>query len=192
MCLILELKYHWKFDRSDTELYFQRWYLIRFPKQTDSHVYKNPPFFISASQMDQLKEFIEPAIEFANDSKRLVNRCTKPDRKGVFFQLWSISYGCRVPEDCYRHGDWLRAHGLHWLLREACAYPHQQHYCVRLFFFHLQLQLTLRRSWFIFFTRPSRIKYYFPSISTFFVTAVFRTCMLWKDLSSNCGLQSHC
>jgi protein transport protein SEC61 subunit gamma and related proteins len=40
--------------------------------------------------MDQLKELIEPAREFANDSRRLVNRCTKPDRKGEQAYLLAV------------------------------------------------------------------------------------------------------
>lgn len=36
------------------------------------------------SKMDQVTKFIEPGRQFAKDSIRLVKRCTKPDRKGMF------------------------------------------------------------------------------------------------------------
>lgn len=32
--------------------------------------------------MDQIREMTVPLIAFANDSQRLLNKCTKPDRKG--------------------------------------------------------------------------------------------------------------
>lgn len=34
--------------------------------------------------MDQIAKFVEPGKQFAKDSIRLVRRCTKPDRKGMF------------------------------------------------------------------------------------------------------------
>lgn len=34
--------------------------------------------------MDQIISFVEPAKKFTKDSIRLVRRCTKPDRKGLF------------------------------------------------------------------------------------------------------------
>jgi protein transport protein SEC61 subunit gamma-like protein len=34
--------------------------------------------------MDQIKKFIEPGKQFTKDSIRLVKRCTKPDRKGIY------------------------------------------------------------------------------------------------------------
>jgi protein transport protein SEC61 subunit gamma-like protein len=35
--------------------------------------------------MDQINSYIEPAKQFAKDSYRLVQKCTKPDRKGIIF-----------------------------------------------------------------------------------------------------------
>ncbi|NXI96637.1 SC61G protein, partial [Psophia crepitans] len=34
--------------------------------------------------MDQVMQFVEPSRQFVKDSIRLVKRCTKPDRKGLF------------------------------------------------------------------------------------------------------------
>ncbi|XP_032830024.1 protein transport protein Sec61 subunit gamma-like [Petromyzon marinus] len=39
--------------------------------------------------MDQVMTFVEPCRQFATDSIRLVNRCTKPDRKE--FQKMAIA-----------------------------------------------------------------------------------------------------
>ena len=36
--------------------------------------------------MDQVVKFVEPAKQFFKDSYRLVKKCTKPDRKGIFIQ----------------------------------------------------------------------------------------------------------
>ena len=44
-----------------------------------THYVRHPPPFT----MDTVKEYSEPLIKFAKDSRMLLNRCTKPDRKGV-------------------------------------------------------------------------------------------------------------
>lgn len=37
--------------------------------------------------MDQVMQFVEPSRQFVKDSIRLVKRCTKPDRKGMYSPL---------------------------------------------------------------------------------------------------------
>lgn len=39
----------------------------------------------------------------------------------------------RIPKDCYGHSNWIRHHGLHWILCQTHPHPHQQHHCVSLF-----------------------------------------------------------
>ena len=34
--------------------------------------------------MDQVNKFVEPGKQFFKDSYRLVKKCTKPDRKGIY------------------------------------------------------------------------------------------------------------
>jgi hypothetical protein len=43
------------------------------------------------------------------------------------FIILSLQEG--VSEDSHRYGNWLRNHGLHWLLRQAHPHSHQQHHC---------------------------------------------------------------
>ena len=43
---------------------------------------KAQALFCSAQRMDQVVAYVKPVKEFMKDSKRLVQRCTKPDLKG--------------------------------------------------------------------------------------------------------------
>ena len=36
--------------------------------------------------MDQINKYVEPGKQFFKDSYRLVQKCTKPDRKGIEFR----------------------------------------------------------------------------------------------------------
>jgi protein transport protein SEC61 subunit gamma and related proteins len=36
--------------------------------------------------MDQINKYVEPGKQFFKDSYRLVQKCTKPDRKGIAFR----------------------------------------------------------------------------------------------------------
>lgn len=42
--------------------------------------------------MDMVMQYVEPARQFAKDSIRLVKRCTKPDRKGMFTKIIIITH----------------------------------------------------------------------------------------------------
>ena len=84
-------------------------------------------------KMDQILAFVEPGRKFTKDSIRLVKRCTKPDRKGLFFCSVAIQPGSsssqstitrflsflryRVSKDRDGHCHWLCHHGIHRLFR---------------------------------------------------------------------------
>lgn len=42
--------------------------------------------------MDQIQQAIEPCKEFCKDSVRLVKKCTKPDRKGLYLFISFYSF----------------------------------------------------------------------------------------------------
>jgi hypothetical protein len=101
--------------------------------------------------MDQIREVIQPVRDFAVESRRLLRRCTKPDRDGAFELACRVlySYKCcvviyfifvllihcvsafRAPKDCHCHRRRIRHDGIHWFLRQAYPHPSQQHHRVR-------------------------------------------------------------
>ena len=59
---------------------------------------------------------VQGAIEFGMDSRRLIQRCTKPDAK----EFKKIAVACAIG---------FSINGLHWLHCEAGLHPNQQHHC---------------------------------------------------------------
>lgn len=71
----------------------------------------NVPFIIFVSShpiMTIETDIIQPVKDFVRDSKFLINRCTKPDKKGRSF-LSPLS--CRVHSNCYCNRYWLCRYG---------------------------------------------------------------------------------
>ena len=67
-------------------------------------------------------DIIQPVKDFIRDSKFLLNRCTKPDRKGNAFRGALIT---RVYSDCHCFCDRIRCYGFSGLLRKAGPYSDQ-------------------------------------------------------------------
>ncbi len=69
-------------------------------------------------------DIIQPVKDFIRDSKFLVNKCTKPDKKGgaCFLRVTD-----RIHSDRYCHRDWFCRYGSGRLFREVDSHPHQQH-----------------------------------------------------------------
>jgi len=75
------------------------------------------PLFSQARTMDEILQIAAPAKDFVQNSIRLINKCTKPDKKGAFvpllFQLTPpfpfLPY--RVPQDCPGRRARLLRHG---------------------------------------------------------------------------------
>ena len=69
-------------------------------------------------------DIIQPVKDFVRDSKFLLNRCTKPDRKG---ERLLNSMICRIHSDCDRFCCWFRRYGTCRLLCQAHSHSYQQH-----------------------------------------------------------------
>ena len=67
-------------------------------------------------------DIIQPVKDFIRDSKFLLNRCTKPDKKGIATGVVLIT---RIYSDCHCFCDWIRCYGFGGLLREAYPYSDQ-------------------------------------------------------------------
>ncbi len=69
--------------------------------------------------LKEVNNLVSNGKDFATDSVRFLNKCTKPDKKGNVFIL------SRVPEDrqllCHR----LRHHGRHRLRHQVGLHTHQ-------------------------------------------------------------------
>ncbi|CAG8492936.1 1403_t:CDS:2 [Diversispora eburnea] len=52
---------------------------------------------------DQIKEFVEVPRQFVKEGTQFINRCTKPDRRGIYFSNY----------------------GIHWVLRKVDPYSDQ-------------------------------------------------------------------
>lgn len=77
-------------------------------------------------------DIIQPVKDFVRDSKFLINRCTKPDKKGSVRDSFFIY---RIHSNCYCHCYWLCCNGFCWLFCEVDSYPYQQypHWCLKYF-----------------------------------------------------------
>lgn len=69
-------------------------------------------------------DIIQPVTNFIRDSKFLLNRCTKPDKKGNVSSVVLIS---RIHSDCHCFCYWLCGYGFSWLLRKTDPYSYQQY-----------------------------------------------------------------
>ena len=82
------------------------------------HHYKNK--WIMTLETD----IIQPVKDFVRDSKFLLNRCTKPDRKGERLLNFVI---CRIHSDCDCLCCWFRRYGTCRLFCQADSHSYQQH-----------------------------------------------------------------
>lgn len=69
-------------------------------------------------------DIIQPVKDFVRDSKFLLNRCTKPDRKGGWLRSSMI---CRIHSDCDCLCYWLCRYGTCGLFCQAYSHSYQQH-----------------------------------------------------------------
>ena len=78
-------------------------------------------------------DIVQPVKDFVRDSKFLLNRCTKPNKKGLRFLYGVID---RVHPDRHGYCCRFRRDGTGWLFREADPYSHQQysHWCLNLLY----------------------------------------------------------
>ena len=109
--------------------------------------------------MDIIEDnIIDPVNKFYSSSKTLIDKCKKPNAKGMcpfFFsqdQRWSVQSHffhlyyeiigdsqsffllrflcwCRILKNCFCHNGWFPDHVLHWLLCETGAHSNQQYHC---------------------------------------------------------------
>jgi hypothetical protein len=96
--------------------------------------YVQPAINSMQSVIDYMKpaiDYAQPVIDsgkkFAKDSIRLLNKCTKPDRKGLFYLISSL-FVFRVSKDCVRHNDWICGYGLYRFHCESHPHSDSQHY----------------------------------------------------------------
>lgn len=78
-------------------------------------------------------DIVQPVKDFVRDSKFLLNRCTKPNKKGLRFLYGVID---RVHPDRHGYCCRFRRDGTGRLFREADPYSHQQysHWCLNLLY----------------------------------------------------------
>ena len=69
-------------------------------------------------------DIIQPVKDFVRDSRFLLNRCTKPDRKGKRFFNPTI---CRIHSDCNCFCCWICRYGTGGLFCQADPHSYQQH-----------------------------------------------------------------
>ena len=69
-------------------------------------------------------DIIQPVKDFVRDSKFLVNRCTKPDKKG---RIQSIALITRIHSDSYCYCRRIRCDGPRWVFRQVDSYSDQQY-----------------------------------------------------------------
>ena len=74
-----------------------------------------------ASNMPQV---VQDLIEFAKDSQRFLQKCEKPDKKGIHSHVIAISWLFRVYKDRIGLRDRIRRHGSHRIRDQARVYPH--------------------------------------------------------------------
>uniref|UniRef100_A0A0A0LUE9 Uncharacterized protein n=1 Tax=Cucumis sativus TaxID=3659 RepID=A0A0A0LUE9_CUCSA len=81
--------------------------------------------------MDAVDSVVDPLREFAKDSVRLVKRCHKPDRKGMFlaFTLYCIDLiRFRIHQGCRSYRYRLRCDGICRVLCQANLHSDQQYH----------------------------------------------------------------
>lgn len=81
---------------------------------------------------DYLTSLLEVPRKFTKDSQQLLQRCTKPDKRGTLLDR-VINYKhlmLRVCQDCPGGGDGSCVDGLYWILYQACPHSHQQYHSV--------------------------------------------------------------
>jgi hypothetical protein len=69
--------------------------------------------------LKEVNNLVSNGKDFATDSVRFLNKCTKPDKKG------RISVICRVHEDRQFLRHRIRYHGSHWIRYQVGFHPHQ-------------------------------------------------------------------
>lgn len=73
---------------------------------------------------DYLTSLMEVPRKFTKESTQLLQRCTKPDRRGMkesrFFVISLTS--CRVRKDDAEYRNWVFGDGIYWLCYQA--HPH--------------------------------------------------------------------
>lgn len=81
-----------------------------------------------APMSERIREIVDVPVSFVQEGVHFLNRCTKPDRKGMRARLAADH---RVYPDLPRGRYGFRRDGFHRLPREAGAHPDQQHctYC---------------------------------------------------------------
>lgn len=72
---------------------------------------------------------LEVPRKFAKDSLQLLNRCTKPDKRGKFFSN-TIIYPGRICKDCTGCGCWVCSDGIYRVRGKVDPHSHQQYHCV--------------------------------------------------------------